>query len=130
MAGRRFTISVGMLFTAATAVVCPFTSPSVYPWYFLNRVVFGMMYYGVSCNPYLVDVVQPNSRGTAQAVDSLLLIGANYLGTGVLFNYTKELKLEYSFFICAGVLLFFTIFTFLMIKESKSSKPKHSDRET
>jgi MFS family permease len=63
--GRRFTITGGMLFTAATAVVCPFTSPSVYPWYFLDRVVFGMMYYGVSCNPYIVDVVSVESRGTA-----------------------------------------------------------------
>jgi hypothetical protein len=50
------------------------------------------------------------------------MILANFLGTGVLFNVTKSMKIEYSMYISAGVLFAFTVATFFMLRDRKIKK--------
>mmetsp|Transcript_37894 Transcript_37894/g.27895 ORF Transcript_37894/g.27895 Transcript_37894/m.27895 type:complete len:115 (+) Transcript_37894:408-752(+) len=91
-----------LLVAGATAILCPLTAPSIYPWYFLVRMVGGCAIFGIMGNPMIVDYIKKESRGKAYAIQSLAVMVGSYVGIGILFNATKGLPVDIAQYICGA----------------------------
>jgi MFS family permease len=117
MFGRKLTIIIYMIIASATAFLTPLTSPSLYPWYFINRIFFGCSVMGILCNPLINDYIKSKSRGRAHAIQAFGQLIGTYFGIGVLFNATKGLEVNISYYIAGAFGILFCVVLFIMIKE-------------
>jgi MFS family permease len=66
--GRRKTLFTCFLVSGISAIITPFTSPNVYPFLLIVRIIFSMSVMPIQANPLVNDYVAPESRGQGFSV--------------------------------------------------------------
>jgi MFS family permease len=61
--GRRKTLFAAFLLSGISALIMPFTAPSVYPWLLLTRILFSVSVMPIMANTLVNDYVSQECRG-------------------------------------------------------------------
>lgn len=119
--GRRVTIFTCLVVASVAAFFMPYTSPTVYPWLFLCKLLCTMAIQPCFSQPLVNDYVTGDTRGGGVALCLMGVELGHLFSSKILFYYTNKLdNPKLSFMIAAiyggaaAVLLMF------MISEPKS----------
>ena len=116
LVGRKLTIFVSFLTTAMLFVYLPYTAPN------LNHLIAVRCGIGVTmsaplANPLVPDYVKRSSRGRAIALNGIGFVIGEVFSMGVLFNLTKSMDYRDAFKIASGIILFFSLFFLISVKD-------------
>jgi len=124
--GRRLTLFLAFFTSSCFLLTVPYTSPSVYPWLLIVRILFTICISAPSSNPLLADYVHREAIGKAAAFIGLGFVIGEVLSMGVLFNITKHFTPEYAFLTAAATGTVFSVGFIFLVKEPQL---RHSAKE-
>ena len=116
LVGRKWTIFFSFLFTACLFVLLPYTAPNL-SHLILVRCMIGVTMSAPLANPLVPDYVKRSSRGRAIALSGVGFVIGEVFSMGVLFNLTKSMRYHDAFLVAAGVILVFTFFFLIAVKD-------------
>ena len=127
LVGRKLTIFASFITTAALFVYLPYTAPDI------NKLIAARCAIGVTmsaplANPLVPDYVKRSSRGRAVALNGIGFVIGEVFAMGVLFNLTKSMNYKDAFAITAGVIMVFSFFFLIAIKDPNMDNLRHGPR--
>lgn len=128
--GRRWTIFLSFLSSAAVMVAFPYSSPNMDHLLAL-RCLLGITMCAPMAHPLIPDYIKRNSRGKAIAVNGIGFVLGEVFSIGVLFSLTKSMTYYNAFLVAGGVVAFLGVFLFMVVrdpnlKQIRGSQSKHS----
>jgi MFS family permease len=119
--GRKWTIFLSFVSSAAIMVAFPYSSPDMGALLTL-RCILGITMCAPMAHPLIPDYIKRNSRGKAIAVSGVGLVLGEVFSIGVLFNQTKTMTYYNAFLVAGAVVALLGIFLFLVIKDPNLKK--------
>ena len=114
--GRKLTISFSFILTAVMFYLLPLTAPDL-KMLILVRCLIGVTMSAPIAHPLIPDYIKASSRGSAIALSGVGLVLGEVFSMGILFNLTKQLTYQNAFTVAAALIVVFSIFFLVSIKE-------------
>ena len=112
------------LFLALTAAsiltfALPYTSPSVYPWLLLDKILLSLAITAPAANPLYGDYIQREHVAKGTALTGLGVVVGEVVSMGGLLQITKHMSYRMAFLLCAACAEVIAIALLFLVKEPK-----------
>ena len=122
--GRKVTLFGCFLIASLLLFAVPWTSPDVYPWLLLVRILIGIFSSGTLSNPLVVDYIHVTALGKAASLVAVGYVLGEVISMGALFTATKNMNPYWAFATAAACSLFLACFFLFIVKEPRLRKDK------
>lgn len=124
--GRRFTLFISFILSAALLFAVPYTAPNVYPWLLVVRIAIGITTSAPLSNPLVADYIHKNAVGKAASMVAVGFVIGEVLSMGVLFTLTANMTPYNAFLTAAGVTAVLACMFLCLVKEPRLRKKRDS----
>ena len=120
--GRRITIFLCFFLGALVTIFTPYTSPYVYPWLLIVKLLFTMMTQPLYSNPLVNDYIETSSRGRGLSVQHLGMNTGHLFSVGVLYRFSPKEEPRISFLVAGIYGIVASIVCMFFITEPRKQK--------
>ena len=119
--GRKATLTMSYLLTAALFFFIPYSSPS-FAYLAMLRCMIGVSMAAPLAHPLINDYVRKGSRGKAIALNGLGQVFGDVFAMAVLLNISKYMTYHQSFMMAAIIIFMFGIFLYIFVENPNIDK--------
>lgn len=115
--GRRVTLFLSFFIGSILIAFVPWTSPYVFPWLILVRIMIQLCFCAPNSSPLAADYIHSTHLGKGVAMVGIGIVLGEVFSMGVLFRITAHMSPEMAFALCGSIGFVFSFFFLFMVKE-------------
>jgi MFS family permease len=120
--GRKCTLFTAFFLSSLLLAAVPWTSPSVYPWLLVVKILLGICTSATLSNPLIADYIHKSALGKAASLSAIGYVIGEVVSMGALFTATRNMNPYWAFATAAAVSMVFTFLFLCIVKEPKLRK--------